>query len=241
MRIRQIAVHLKQQNWVAVFLDFVIVVSGIFVGLLASEWNQSRLDKQQQINLVQRLYDEIATSIQDNERYLERAAKSAEAGKVCLDKLYIKSLTEEEASTFIKDCFFPHMYGELDIDAPLSMPTLLELVESGSFKQITDSSLRNQISNYIQELEQAKEQELFIRQLFLPSMTYFQQELRRAPGYQLDLSYEVSFDMLLNDEKLYNHMNNTYTLRNFAIVVFDDGLEKKKALRDALKSFLERH
>lgn len=241
MRIRQIALHLKQQNWVAVFLDFVIVVSGIFVGLLASEWNQSRLDKQQQFNLVQRLYDEIAKSIQDNEQYLERAAKSAEAGKVCLDKLYTQSLTEEEASTFIKDCFLPHMYGELDIDAPLSLPTLLELVESGSFKQITDSSLRNQISNYIQELEKAKEQEQFIRQLFLPSMTYFQQELRRVPGYQLDLSYEVSFDMLLNDEKLYNHMNNTYTLRNFGIAVFYTGLEEKKALRDALKTFLDRH
>ena len=52
MRIRQLALHLKQQNWIAVVLDFLIVVSGIFVGLLASEWNQSRLDEQQQVKLV---------------------------------------------------------------------------------------------------------------------------------------------------------------------------------------------
>tara|TARA_Y100000034_G_scaffold130138_1_gene187871 strand:+ start:1928 stop:2653 length:726 start_codon:yes stop_codon:yes gene_type:complete len=241
MRIRQLATHLKQQNWIAVVLDFLIVVSGIFVGLLASEWNQSRLDEQQQVKLVQRLYDEINTSIESSDDLLVKVTASAKSGKECLDKIYNKTLTKEEANTFMDDCFLPHMYSELVIASRLTLPSLLEIVNSGSFKQISDSGLRVQISAYIQEVEQAKEQELFIRQLYLPSLTYFQQNLRRVPGYQLSLAYEVSFDMLNNDDVLYNHMNNTYTLRNFAIALLYAGFEKKKALRSALKAFLDSH
>lgn len=241
MRIRQLATHLKQQNWITVILDFLIVVSGIFVGLLASEWNQSRLDEQQQVKLVQRLYDEINTSIESSDDLLAKVTASAKSGKECLDKIYNKTLTKEEANTFIDDCFLPHMYSELAIASRLTLPSLLEIVNSGSFKQISDSGLRAQISAYIQEVEQAKEQELFIRQLYLPSLTYFQQNLRRVPGYQLSLAYEVSFDMLNNDDVLYNHMNNTYTLRNFAIALLYAGFEKKKALRSALKAFLDSH
>ncbi|OJF68538.1 hypothetical protein BK026_06910 [Alteromonas sp. V450] len=241
MRIRQLATHLKQQNWIAVVLDFLIVVSGIFVGLLASEWNQSRLDEQQQVKLVQRLYDEINTSIESSDDLLAKVTASAKSGKECLDKIYNKTLTKEEANTFMDDCFLPHMYSELVIASRLTLPSLLEIVNSGSFKQISDSGLRAQISAYIQEVEQAKEQELFIRQLYLPSLTYFQQNLRRVPGYQLSLAYEVSFDMLNNDDVLYNHMNNTYTLRNFAIALLYAGFEKKKALRSALKAFLDSH
>ena len=39
-----ITAHLKEQNWIAVILDFVIVVMGVFVGLQVSNWNEARHD-----------------------------------------------------------------------------------------------------------------------------------------------------------------------------------------------------
>lgn len=35
--------HLKGQHWTAVFLDFVIVVVGVFIGLQVNNWNQARI------------------------------------------------------------------------------------------------------------------------------------------------------------------------------------------------------
>lgn len=42
MLFRRIAQHVKDQNWTAVGLDFLIVVVGVFLGLQAQDWNQSR-------------------------------------------------------------------------------------------------------------------------------------------------------------------------------------------------------
>ena len=43
MILRRIAEHVRAQNWFAVFLDFVIVVMGVFVGIQVSNWNAERL------------------------------------------------------------------------------------------------------------------------------------------------------------------------------------------------------
>ncbi|HKJ75194.1 MAG TPA: hypothetical protein VKA19_13855 [Alphaproteobacteria bacterium] len=36
--------HVKNQQWTAVFLDFVIVVLGVVIGIQVSNWNQARAD-----------------------------------------------------------------------------------------------------------------------------------------------------------------------------------------------------
>ncbi len=46
MLLRRIVEHLKTQSWNALFLEFVIVVIGVFVGLQAQEWSAEREDRQ---------------------------------------------------------------------------------------------------------------------------------------------------------------------------------------------------
>ena len=71
MLLRRFLTHFRAQDWMAIVLDFVIVVVGIFVGLQVDSWNQERKDRQQeQASLVQ-LYD-------DFEAAREQAQTSAE-------------------------------------------------------------------------------------------------------------------------------------------------------------------
>ena len=44
MILRRFAQHVSDQNWFAVWLDLVVVVVGIFLGLQVAEWNDDRLD-----------------------------------------------------------------------------------------------------------------------------------------------------------------------------------------------------
>ncbi|MDQ7076858.1 MAG: hypothetical protein Q9M45_03310 [Robiginitomaculum sp.] len=46
MILRRVIKHFRHQEWTAIFLDFLIVVVGVFVGLQASNWNAARLDSQ---------------------------------------------------------------------------------------------------------------------------------------------------------------------------------------------------
>ena len=42
MMLRRIFEHVKTQNWFAVGLDFLIVVTGVFIGIQVANWNAER-------------------------------------------------------------------------------------------------------------------------------------------------------------------------------------------------------
>ena len=47
--IRSINKHIREQNWIGLVLDFIVVVLGIFLGLQASDWNQEVLIEKKRI------------------------------------------------------------------------------------------------------------------------------------------------------------------------------------------------
>jgi len=47
--------HLKQQHWTGVFIELVIVVLGVFIGLQVDNWNQARQERQRVTVLVEAL------------------------------------------------------------------------------------------------------------------------------------------------------------------------------------------
>ena len=59
MILRRITEHVKAQNWFAIALDFVIVVTGVFIGLQVSNWNDARLSQLQARNLTERLVEDL--------------------------------------------------------------------------------------------------------------------------------------------------------------------------------------
>jgi len=46
MLLRRITQHVRNQNWFAVFIDFFIVVVGVFIGIQVANWNEERKLKQ---------------------------------------------------------------------------------------------------------------------------------------------------------------------------------------------------
>jgi hypothetical protein len=60
MLLRRLMLHVKEQNWFAVGLDFLIVVVGVFIGIQVSNWNDARRDRQAESIYLDRLGREIA-------------------------------------------------------------------------------------------------------------------------------------------------------------------------------------
>jgi len=59
MAIRRFREHVAGQNWLAVLIDIVIVVLGVFIGLEVSNWNANRLEGQRAGQLRLRLINEL--------------------------------------------------------------------------------------------------------------------------------------------------------------------------------------
>lgn len=60
MRLRRITKHIRDQNWFAVALDFLIVVVGVFIGLQVANWNAARLTADKAQNFEARLLSELS-------------------------------------------------------------------------------------------------------------------------------------------------------------------------------------
>lgn len=62
MILRRIAEHLRAQNWTAVFLEFLIVAAGVFLGIQLGNWNEARFEARQERALVMRLIEDARQS-----------------------------------------------------------------------------------------------------------------------------------------------------------------------------------
>lgn len=63
MILRSVMKHVRDQNWFAVFLDFLIVVIGVFIGIQVSNWNQEMAGNRQAKVLLSRLHKDISNDI----------------------------------------------------------------------------------------------------------------------------------------------------------------------------------
>ena len=59
MLLRRITTHIKEQNWFAVGIDFVIVVFGVFIGIQVANWNDDRAEHQMETKALVALKKEL--------------------------------------------------------------------------------------------------------------------------------------------------------------------------------------
>ena len=64
MLFRRISAHLKRQDWFAVWLDLLIVVVGIYIGLQVDAWNSARHDRVIEREYVERLLFNMEESLE---------------------------------------------------------------------------------------------------------------------------------------------------------------------------------
>ena len=92
MLLRRLTEHVKNENWFAVFVDFLIVVMGVFLGIQIGNWNDARNNQQNYDQAIERFRAEIATNLRtldDIERsaiaYLKRGSSAFDVLLSCED------------------------------------------------------------------------------------------------------------------------------------------------------------
>ena len=88
MILRRIIAHFRKQEWTAIFLDFVIVVAGVFVGMQVSNWNAARTTDQRSRVVTAQLVEDLhaeAWGFQYLLEYSDDVLKSAERALTLLE------------------------------------------------------------------------------------------------------------------------------------------------------------
>jgi len=167
MILSRITKHVKDQNWFAVALDFIIVVCGILLAFQITNWSENREDRR----AAQRYLAELA-------RDLEADIAELKAGQ---DRsLSILGLSELILETTNPDYARPAFWSPIDVDAVpdesfLPYPyaalagrsflvssdsTYEELIQTGNIAVLSDRALVRDLIRYYKEVRENSSDEI---------------------------------------------------------------------------------
>jgi hypothetical protein len=144
VRLRRIGAHLKEQNWTAVALDFIIVVLGVFVGLQVNNWNEARHDAMRGDDYLQRIHSDLSADVGALDRRLAFWGDVVDYGAAALDfaengKLKNGSAWETLLAFYQASQIWPFTTSD---------GTYRELIAAGDLGLVSDSELRDSLADY---------------------------------------------------------------------------------------------
>lgn len=149
MLLHRITQHVKEQNWFAVGLDFLIVVVGVFVGLQVSNWNAERFERMQERDYLVRLYDDFVESINGQTRDLNFLSQQLSDQAAILKSLDTCDVETDDGAAFQRGI---NTLGYIN-PPRIFRRTVDEMVAAGRTDIIRNQALKDQLSGIIALVE----------------------------------------------------------------------------------------
>ena len=152
MILRRLTKNVKDQNWFAVALDFVIVVVGILIAFQITTWNEDRADRQRAAAYLERLQTDFAAIIERLDTNLASIDTTINSIAYVRDVLNSKpELSNEEAEAFSAAL---NLIDNTRVPGSRSA-TFIEMQSSGELNLIDNPDLKKSLFTYDQSTEVA--------------------------------------------------------------------------------------
>lgn len=231
--------HVRNQDWFAVWLDFVIVVVGVFVGLQVSNWNDALRVQSLEKSYLVRLSEDLHANIE----MFEAQTKFAEESRAIL-RQFLEALNDPSTSDADLERHMSNYvsYGTFLASYSPIHATFDDLKSTGNLDIIRDQELREALVQ--------------LHAIYDDSMETF--DINSGWALQLDDDLYIRFDMLRFDSRtsalfpeqstaataldirdnanlLTRHAAMHYWLKDRAIEVLEDSLEHSVSVLNRIK------
>ena len=149
MILRRLADAFRKQDWIAVLLEVLIVVVGIFVGLQVNDWNEDRKAKREEVVYLERIIEDFDISIRETRANIQFQERLAERGAIVLDTLTACDIPSDAQTDFANGIY---QLGKIS-PVEFARTTIDELVSAGRFGILRNADLRRHISQMLQDYE----------------------------------------------------------------------------------------
>jgi hypothetical protein len=105
MILRRLSKNLREQNWTAITIEFVLLVIGVFLGIQVANWNEERTQRLQERSFLAQLRDEIAGNDEGIEHQLRYLGQVIAGGRRALDYLQSGEDCESGCEALLIDFF----------------------------------------------------------------------------------------------------------------------------------------
>jgi hypothetical protein len=144
MILRRLAQNLKEQNWMAIAIEFVLLVLGVFLGIQVANWNESRAESVRAKAYMVRLQSDFNTDLRTIKRSEDYWSKVRDYGKLAIR--YAETGEQVDGSAW-KTVLAFYQASQIQqwyaVDA-----TYQEMRSSGELGLIHDQTLRAAMSRY---------------------------------------------------------------------------------------------
>jgi hypothetical protein len=140
--LRRVIQHVRNQEWTAIGIDFVIVVVGVFIGIQVSNWNQDRESRRVANEYIGRLQDDLRIEIQSFGRLADYYEKTRRHAISALEAYAHPA--DELGIDFLIDLYQASQLWNLTE----RRGTYEELLASGRIGLISKESMRSILNNY---------------------------------------------------------------------------------------------
>jgi hypothetical protein len=144
MLLRRVIEHVREQNWLAVFIDFVIVVVGVFIGIQVANWNEERLNQREERILVERLRVDFDRISEDAARSLNFHEQMTANLRTVVSSLRSDTLEREDVAAFEQALVLGIAF-QTSAD---HSGTFTELMSSGRANILRDRELLDKLVDY---------------------------------------------------------------------------------------------
>jgi hypothetical protein len=217
MILRRIRYHFSRQDWIAIVLDFVIVVVGIYVGLQVDNWNQSRKEQQEERIYMERMYSDTLLSIEQNRYQRDFMLSHADRAGVVLE-----SLRQCQVDPGSRTDVANGLYHLGKVFRPyFADGTLDELRSTGKLAIIRSTALKQEIERAVRQFEEFDRIWDQMVSRIIPNVVYVDSQLAYMIEEETRGSTEIGwedvemdFRSLCQDRRFYNSVaavrNYTY-------------------------------
>lgn len=142
MNLRRLYRHVRDHDWFAVFVDFIIVVAGVFVGIQVSNWNAERIQHREARAYVERIREDIGVSAQSI------GSMVAYYKRVKIHALAAREAYEKPPAALDQQFLIDAFQSTQILMRTVERSTYDEILSSGSMNSIPDVQVRMRIANY---------------------------------------------------------------------------------------------
>lgn len=148
MILRRLAQNLKDQNWTAIAIEFVLLVLGVFLGIQVANWNEDRQQSALQAQYLERLRIDLIGIRERTRQHIGFYRDSIDGGEVLM-----MIVGANEAALQGNPIDHAGMARALDALAQTRNPpplpaTYVEMRSNGQLSRVANRQLRDRLTDY---------------------------------------------------------------------------------------------
>ena len=225
MLLRRITKHVRDQNWFAVVLDFMIVVFGVFIGIQVANWNEARQQRIDEAGLIERISDDFVRIKKDAERSRNYHSEIKSDLTILVKSLRSDTLADNDIAA-IKRALFLGTTFQTSADRS---GTTRELLSSGQANILRDKGLLEELVAYEAFLDRHDQaMDFFLRtatELTVPFTKAFKLDIESAffdeTLYATNISPPIgalNFEAMAADDDFENAAEELLFVQNVALM-----------------------